>query len=313
MSNRFNQQDRLAKDKIEVSSFLIYKKEYRELSNDAKVMYQYLLKRFSVSEVKLEQAMEENTMENFSFLDENNDLFCFCSNDELRFVLNISEPTVKKCKKELAKVGLLEEVKQTAHKTNKLYVNKVVMDEKVKAGYHQDLLKFKTEESEKRKAKNAKRNTVKSSEPKNIKFTEPKNLGFMNQKIFGHSTKEELSTKESSITKELKSISLTNNIDSELNEITEMPMLVKKQISANQKRLIDDNISPFEILAFYSSTDNTVTDGDFALLTGNVLKKTKGKIGNFHNVMKKAIKNHYDEYEADSEEVSTEEFWGLNK
>jgi len=48
---RFNKNDLLAKDKLEVSTFLIYKKEYREISNDAKLMYQYLLKRFSVSEV----------------------------------------------------------------------------------------------------------------------------------------------------------------------------------------------------------------------------------------------------------------------
>lgn len=90
-----------------------------------------------------------------------------------------------------------------------------------------------------------------------------------------------------------------NNIDSELNEITdqEMPMIIKKQISVNQKRLIDDNINTYEILAFYKSSDNTVTnDNDFAMILSNVLTKTKGSINSFPAVMKKAIHNWYTEY-----------------
>lgn len=90
-----------------------------------------------------------------------------------------------------------------------------------------------------------------------------------------------------------------NNIDSDLNEITdqEMPMIIKKQISVNQKRLIDDNINTYEILAFYKSSDNTVSnDNDFAMILSNVLTKTKGSINSFSAVMKKAIHNWYAEY-----------------
>ncbi|MDQ0976600.1 hypothetical protein QFZ31_006652 [Neobacillus niacini] len=99
---------------------------------------------------------------------------------------------------------------------------------------------------------------------------------------------------------------INQSIDSELNDISnnEMPMLVKKQISVNQKRLIDDNISVIEILSFYSSTENTVIESDFAVILGNVLKKTKGKINNFHAVMKKAITNWSDEYQYANDETA---------
>ncbi|MDZ4632227.1 replication initiator protein A [Bacillus cereus] len=304
MTERYTEQDLLLKDKLEVSSFLIYKKEYRELSNDAKLMYQYLIKRFSLTQRKYAEAIEENTMDRFTFVDENGELFCYVSNDELRFVLNISEPTVKKCKKQLEAVGLLDDVKQTTKLTNRLYVKKVTVHKTDQVSFHKELVEFRQAEFEKRKAKNDKRKEKKapvkkvetvepSSEPKNIKFSEPKNVGFMNQNNFGQSTKEELSTKESISTKE----SLSVSIDDMLNDIDDMPMNIKKIVSVNQKRLIDDNVNPYEILAFYKSSDNTVSnDNDFAMILSNVLTKTKGSINSFHAVMKKAVINWYDEY-----------------
>lgn len=228
-NNRVGLEDILAKDKLEVSSYLIYRKEYRELSSDAKLMYQYLLKRFSLTEMKFSQAIEEDTLEDFTFIDDENNLFCFASNDELRFVLNISEKTVVKAKKELKEVQLLEEAKQTAHKTNRLYLNKVPMDIKDKEEFQKDLSKFKSSQAEKRKLKNAKRKNKKdpskeaseqqiihneinnnepqnlqfNSEPQNLQFSEPQNLQFMNRKIYRQSTKEDLSTSEYLSTKEI--------------------------------------------------------------------------------------------------------------
>jgi hypothetical protein len=303
MSNRINQTDILEKDKLEVSSFLIYKKEYRELSNDAKFMYQYLIKRFSLTQHKLAVAIEENTMDDFTFVDDNGELFCYVSNDELRFVLSISEPTVKKCKKELTKVGLLEEVKQTAPKTNRLYVNKVSIDVDSKAGFHNDLREFKTAEFTKRKEKNAKRKApkvkekpapkkpVESIEPKKVGFNEPKDIEFMNQRIFGHSTYESFSTTEPKSTKELY-----QSIYDVLNENNDIPMNVKQVVNKNKDRLIDDLISVWDVILLFKSTDNTVNDHDFALILNNVLTKTKTPIKSIHAVMKSAMKNHYDEY-----------------
>jgi hypothetical protein len=212
--NTYNEQDLLAKDKVEVSSYLFYSKKYRKLSNDARVMYQYILKRFSVTETKHLEAMMEDTMEEFSFIDENKNLFCFVSNDELRFVLNLSEKTVTKVKQELNKVGLLFEVKQSVYKTNRLYVNKVAMDREEYKTFKNELKEFRTTESDKRKAKNNKRDMKKEVtatmfleeentsnltppiEPQNLRFNEPQNLRFMNRSIYGHSTTEDMSTTE---------------------------------------------------------------------------------------------------------------------
>jgi len=302
---RFNKNDLLAKDKLEVSTFLIYKKQYREISNDAKLMYQYLLKRFSVSEVKLEEAMEANTMENFSFLDENEDLFCFCSNDELRFVLNLSEKSVIKAKKELAAVQLLDEVKQTAHKTNRLYVNKVTMVIEDRTEFKEGLVAFKEAEHKKRKEKNAKRNTKKTSnpqnpqpkkeveiiepksEPQNLQFSEPQNLQFMNRKNYSHSTKEEDITKEPKSTKE--------SIITSLNSINALEMPTKLVIKKNIDRIVKDNIDIQDIIVFYLSTDNMLADNDFNNVLDNVLQYTKGKIGNIKNLLKTSVKTYMDE------------------
>ncbi|TWM32255.1 hypothetical protein CHCC14819_0451 [Bacillus licheniformis] len=82
----------------------------------------------------------------------------------------------------------------------------------------------------------------------------------------------------------------------------DMPVVILKQLSTNIDRLTDDNINPYEVLAFYNSSDNTVGHHDFAMILSNVLKKTKGTIGSFHAVMKTAIKNWYNEYEEPSAE-----------
>jgi len=320
MSEFYNLQDELAKDKIEASSYLIYRKEYREISCEAKIIYQYLLKRYSVSEFKRVQAMKENTMDKFTFIDEKGNLFCFCSNDELRFITGASENTVVKAKKELQAVELLEEVKQSAHKTNRIYVKKVEMDVKDNHQFKADLAAFKEEEAKKRKEKNAKRkekktnvenevaNDTKKVNRKKSSSVNRKNYSSVNRKIYGHSTKEEgLSTKEFKSTKE--SISLEDTLN-ELLATKEMPTLAIKQIQMNQKRLTDNNISPYDILSFYKSTDNTLPDNDFTSVLTKVLK-AKGNIGNFHAYMKKAVKTWYEEYSL-NEEDNDEVVYNLN-
>jgi hypothetical protein len=305
MTNRVNLQDVLQKDKLEVSTFLIYKEEYRKLSSDAKMVYQYLLKRFSVSEHGLAEAMKEDNMENFSFIDEKGDLFCFVSNDELRFVLGISEKSVIKAKKELKAVKLLEEEKQTAHKTNRLYVNKVVMDVKDQHSFKADLKAFREAEQAKRKLKNAKRNTkkteakteeVKVEEKVNCKYcgsVNCKNGSSVNCKNYRQSTKEEgLSTEEPKSTKESILTEVSNS------NVIEMPtkLVVKKNID----RIVQDKIDIQDIIVFYLSTDNMLADHDFNNVLDNVLQFTKGNIGNIKNLLKKAVNTYMDEVKEDA-------------
>jgi hypothetical protein len=97
----------------------------------------------------------------------------------------------------------------------------------------------------------------------------------------------------------LNNTNIYQSIDSELNEIANVPMQVKKVISMNKKRLIDDHISVVEVISFYQSSDNTVNNMDFVYILSNVLTKTKKPIQSFNHVMKTAIKNHYDEYEGE--------------
>ena len=94
-------------------------------------------------------AMEKDNLEDFTFIDSDGNLFCICSNDELRFVLGISEKTVIKCKKSLIEVKLLEEQKQTIHLVNRLYLNKIVMDDLDRKTFKKDLKKFKENEIKK--------------------------------------------------------------------------------------------------------------------------------------------------------------------
>lgn len=225
-NNRFNQQDLLSKDKIEASSYLIYSEKYRKgLSPVAVLMYQYIMKRYSVSEMKYLLAMEENTLEDFTFIDDEDNVFCYVSNDELSFVLNISEPTVIKCKKELKAVGLLEEVKQTTFKSNRLYLNKVEADPIEKSKFDTQLKEHRNKKAIARKAKNVKRDHSKkevqitqlespetSEKPvvtvgrvvnlKNLSSVNLKILSSVNLKILRQSTKEYKSTKEYVSTKE---------------------------------------------------------------------------------------------------------------
>ena len=173
--------DILAKDKLESSTYLLYRKEYREiLSNDAILMYQYIMKRFSVSLNNFEKALENDEVDQFAFIDENEKVFCYVSNDELCFVLNISEPTVKKCKKELAKVNLMLEVPQ-ANKNNRIYLNRVAINSDDRSSFkkrldeHLKMQKIKRAEKnkkryeEKRKEKGRK-NKSRKTEPKKFKF-----------------------------------------------------------------------------------------------------------------------------------------------
>ncbi|MFA2595208.1 hypothetical protein ABR772_25465 [Bacillus cereus] len=334
-NNRISQQDILAKDKLEASTYLLYCKKYRDnLSNDAKLMYQYLLKRFSITQVNFEKAVENDKVEEFNFVDDEGDIYCYASNDELRFVLNLSENTVKKCKKELHAVDLMDEVKQTTRLTNRIYLKHVVMDLEDKKQFKIDLDSFKEEEAKKRKEKNDKRKQPKTKKAAVKKTKAPKlppvempsaieempvitgvkaakklnrkNYGSLNSKYYGslnrkncgHSTKELKSTKEKVIsTKELNNQSINNsvnNIDSVLNEL-DMPMYIIKRISMNKDRLISDNINPLSIESFYNSKEHNLDDHTFALVIERVLKTTKDTISNIHAVLRTACKNEIKE------------------
>jgi Replication initiator protein A (RepA) N-terminus len=284
---RIGLDDVLSKDKLEVSSHIFYRKEYRELSNDAKIVYQYILKRFSVSEINYAKAIEEDTLEDFTFVDEDNNVFCYVSNDELRFIANISEKTVIKVKDELDKAGLLHEDKGTAHKNNRLYLNKIIMDLQDKKEFKKELDMFKEEQKQKRLEKNKKRkkstkssstnskvadtkkeqkdkpkkpdtptiHTDSESEPQKLQFNEPQILQFMNRKNYRQSTLESFSTYKYFSTLEILNLNHNKYENTDLNILWDLKipkdLKVKIKVLLANGKLELSNEQLFEIEEAY--------------------------------------------------------------
>ena len=107
--------------KNEVTGFLaffkfpkpfIYDEKYKNLSNNAKLMYMLLFGRLELS------------IKN-GWHDKEGNVFQYYTNEQLMVGLNSSEKTIIKFKKELKDVGLLEEVRQGNNLPNRIYISAV--------------------------------------------------------------------------------------------------------------------------------------------------------------------------------------------
>ena len=87
---------------------LICDKKYRELSNNAKLLYAIILDRASLSETN-------------AWIDEQNKVVVFLTIDEACKLLNIGHNTATKIFKELDDYGLIERKKQGFAKANIIY------------------------------------------------------------------------------------------------------------------------------------------------------------------------------------------------
>ena len=90
--------------------WLLKEEPYKNLGDKAKMMYMLLFDRRTLS------------IKN-KWYDEDGRIFMIFTNEQFMEELNCSEPAVIKAKKELAKFGLLEEVRQGINKPNRLYIN----------------------------------------------------------------------------------------------------------------------------------------------------------------------------------------------
>lgn len=88
--------------------------EYNSLSNDAKLLYAFLLERISLS-----------LKNKINWIDENGNVFCYYTNQAAQNILNRSERVIIKLKKELHQAGLLLEERQGLNRPNKLYPLKI--------------------------------------------------------------------------------------------------------------------------------------------------------------------------------------------
>ena len=107
--------------KNEVTGFLaffkfpkpfIYDEKYKNLSNNAKLMYMLLFGRLELS------------IKN-GWHDKEGNVFQYYTNEQLMVDLNSSEKTIIKFKKELKDVGLLGEVRQGNNLPNRIYISAV--------------------------------------------------------------------------------------------------------------------------------------------------------------------------------------------
>ncbi|WP_306010518.1 replication initiator protein A [Bacillus sp. MMSF_3328] len=100
--------------------FLMFDPIYRKMHEKAKILYCFLRNKVSYFEMQTE-AHANGVEGTKSYLDKNGDIYILADNTELMYLLNCSEPTLIKYKRELANHGLLFEdpVKDAA---NRIYV-----------------------------------------------------------------------------------------------------------------------------------------------------------------------------------------------
>ncbi|MGN7313547.1 replication initiator protein A [Alkalicoccobacillus gibsonii] len=115
MSKRFSVHDAKNEEFIQFPRWLISEDKYKGLSNDAKVAFALLKDRFRLSIHTFHEG-------NDSFVDEEGSIYCVYTLKQLMEILNLSDKTVTKAKKELIKVGLLEEVRRGQGKANRYYI-----------------------------------------------------------------------------------------------------------------------------------------------------------------------------------------------
>ena len=108
----FTVQDEQQRMFTQLPKALLYEDFYKKMSNDAKVLYSFLMDKVLVS-------LKNN------WVDEKNQIFIRCSEIAMAEILNKSEKTVRKFKNELIDKGLLEQADEK-DKT-KLYVKKPIV------------------------------------------------------------------------------------------------------------------------------------------------------------------------------------------
>lgn len=97
---------------IQLPRALMYGSEYKDLSNDAKLLYSLLFDRLS--------NRDEGV-----FIESDRCAFIFYTVEEICFYLNVSKDKAIKLKRELINKKLIEEVRQGLGKSNKIYLLRV--------------------------------------------------------------------------------------------------------------------------------------------------------------------------------------------
>ncbi|PFP29433.1 hypothetical protein COJ96_11050, partial [Bacillus sp. AFS073361] len=157
---------RVNEDKfLKLFEFTMFDPLYKDMSDKAKILYSFLRSKVPYFEQQTE-AHANGVEGTRSYQDENGDIFILADNSELIYLLNCSEPTVIKAKKELANYGLLYEdpVKDAA---NRIYV---LLPSKLSDqwSYIGEIIELREKREKKRKEKHLKSKVQKTSGAKKI-------------------------------------------------------------------------------------------------------------------------------------------------
>lgn len=101
---------------IQLPKELYHNKRYKHISNDAKVLYGFILDR-------LELSIKNN------WINEDNEVYLIFTREEVQGLINISSKTATKIFKELNKVELIQEHRQGLNKPNLIYVGHIIYDD----------------------------------------------------------------------------------------------------------------------------------------------------------------------------------------
>lgn len=93
----------------------LFTDKFIHMSNDAKILYSLMRDRVSLSVKNVEKGEKY-------WVDEKGDIFIHATTKDIQKLLNCSDKTATKAKKELIKFGLIEDVRRGYNKPNKIYV-----------------------------------------------------------------------------------------------------------------------------------------------------------------------------------------------
>ena len=94
---------------FKMPKFLIYNEDFRNMSNDARILYMLLRERHELSIIN-------------EWYDEQDNVFIYFKREEMQELLNLSKNTIPKIVNELKELGLVEEERQGVNKPNRIYL-----------------------------------------------------------------------------------------------------------------------------------------------------------------------------------------------
>jgi len=261
--------------------FLLFDPLYKDMRNDAKILYCYLRDKVPYFENLTEEF--ESGMENTrSYRDEEGYIFIVADNTELELILNVTEPTLRTVKKELMTYGLLKRVPQP-HQADRLYpLEPSQLTERWK-----HIEEFKKKRAE-RKEQNIAKREKRKEQNKAKEEANQKNLSEANQKNLSEAHLKNLGQIEPKSFKSNLSSEIEPNLsinDEEIEKL-DVPVQLIKLLKENDGWM-DHSISLGEIERNYKYHQETVSVEQYISAFEFALKQDE--IGEFEKIMARNV------------------------